>query len=143
LIAQILTKHSGADGDTIWGNGSETGLISKNVGDASGAIQSITGIGFKPHLVLLFGVINGQVSFSIGVRSASVGDRAFAQSPDPLGRGSNVWNTTGSGSIFLALDGSNYINGAVQSLDPDGFTLQWTKSGSPSGTAYIGYICLR
>ena len=37
---------------------------------------------------------------------------------------------------------ANNINAVINSYDSDGFTLLWTKNGSPTGTADILYLAL-
>jgi hypothetical protein len=59
----------------------------------------------------------------------------------------------GSGSYYLqsgfsaiwrtALSGGNYQTCKVTSFDSDGFTVTWTKTGSPTGTATVTYTAIR
>ena len=99
---------------------------------------SITGIGFQPSAVIMLAEINNTVCASFG----------FA-------------DTTGAGVCFYMLLTSlwaNYAEGVgviqnptaddfaiikVVSYNSDGITFSNTKVGSPTGTAYMLFLCIR
>jgi len=99
-----------------------------------------TGIGFKPRLVIFIGGFTGG------------GNTAFVGATDGV---SNVviYNNhlNSADSWVMSVDGNTYIiqaagaaqTSVISSLDTDGFTLSWTKIGSPTGTATVGYVAIR
>lgn len=102
--------------------------------------QAITGVGFKPRRVYAFlsliGTGDGAMSWGMSVGSAA--SRALLRN---LGTG----DFAQSGSMLAAyqVDGSNIAIADMTSFDADGFTVTWSKTGTPTGTARISYICER
>ena len=93
-----------------------------------------TGVGFKPSMVDFQGV-RGNVSLSSGVSDGTV-----------------HYCATHYGAVFsyntyaveLFEDESNYQAAIIKTLDADGFTLTWTKAGSPGvATANVIVKCFR
>lgn len=101
--------------------------------------QAITGVGFKPKTLYIMGYRSGDGrtacwSFTDGTTHGGLVNQ------------SNV--TVGSITrhaflIFLDLDGSNDARAVLTSFDSDGFTLTWTKGGSPTGAATFTYWAFR
>lgn len=117
-----------------WSGGFKIGNFTRDLTAATGDV-STTGVGFKPNLVIFFLNVNGQFQFSI----------YFAVSASSHGG----VNTSAAGIFYSGgylrayIDGSNYHQAVLKTMDTDGFTLTWTKTGSPTGTATINYIALR
>lgn len=137
-----VVETSSAAGNHLLYNGSNwvnTSAIVKvdtttyNVATASGT-QAITGIGFKPKSVHISAVIHGSDVFSDGFSDANIHRCVYRT------LGAMYANNT---ATAIYIDGSNYATGIVTSLDSDGFTITWTKTGSPTGTAALSYICYR
>ena len=42
--------------------------------------------------------------------------------------------------MVTGTDGSTMYNGVIDSFDADGFTVAWTKTGTPTGDLYMNYI---
>lgn len=101
---------------------------------ASSGDVSYAGIGFRPtSLVFLAG--NG-ASFSVGLDNATNHGNIYSVSPS--------YTDSGNTSIGI-VDGSlNGQTGFVKSLDEDGFTISWTKTGTPSGfNIDVYYLALK
>jgi hypothetical protein len=96
-----------------------------------------TGVGFKPTAIFAmfygpglsthgFGIIDKTTASGVGVNGAGV---AYQDS------------TT---TIFSLSPGSGLaFNATLVSLDADGFTLNWTKIGAPTGTSQLAFLCFR
>lgn len=163
LTARAITKNGGAllaAGDIV-GNLSEgilrynlantrwellnPSIVTKNIGTftrdistASGN-QAITGVGFKPSLVLFIAGVNGTSRMSIGAdNGTTVGDVG-----DDYVDLANTYVATATHSIFLASAAAANATAKITTLDSDGFTLAWTKTGAAAGTASITYIAFR
>jgi len=127
-----------ADGDgQDWAVGIKNGSISRDTATATGT-QAITGVGFKPSAVIFIAVVPGTSEVSIGFDNGTINDCIY-----------NYYSTApgdwygGAFSIFLSqTDPINY-GGMISSLDADGFTISWTKTGAKTGTATIQYIAFR
>jgi len=106
---------------------------------ASG-VQIITGLGFKPRLVLFQSVIfGGSTWMSTDMASSPQNQFCFEIGIESIKQGyleSSAGNQRGATS-------PNFSVFALNSFDPDGFTLQWTKVGSPVEIASIIAICFR
>lgn len=94
--------------------------------------QSITGVGFRPRSLIVMGGVNGAAG------------RASWGMAGGGGSGVMRWNngitadsffTATSILISIIADGSNFSQASLVSFDDDGFTINWTKTGSPTGAA--------
>lgn len=112
---------------------------------ASGASQSITGVGFQPQCIIFYAVADGftrngawsptfgaATGFGATEQWAMGGHRDYLQSlgDSRLRRGfyegSCIWQIPGVGGTFPIPE----IRGTLASFDADGFTLNWTGSNS-------------
>ena len=154
--AHIATSHSdqGATGAELEAltNGSETSLhshaaesllASKIITAARSNLPSgdvaYTGVGFQPVSIVALGIVS---SYSIGVGFADIN---LTENSLLLYKNSGSFMISNE-IVLLVLHAynlaSNYQKASLKSLDADGFTLTWTKSGSgTSGT--IVCLCLR
>lgn len=118
--------------DTRFKFGSTTHDISVN------GAQAVTGLGFTPTGVILLSLINLDSPMSIGwgipASQMVVADKHESDA--------NTWEWSDGNVIFMNL-ASTYTLATLTSLDADGFTITWTKNGSPTGTAKIFYLALR
>lgn len=97
--------------------------------------QEITGVGFAPRLIVfLAGVVGGGSMGSLGVATEDGESQLINQ--DGL-------SISGSASVIVVGTAAAYAYCTITSLNADGFTLDWSKSGSPSGTAQITAVCFR
>ena len=97
---------------------------------------AITGIGFKPTVLIAVGAIGGTDSTSVGFSSSNKDAAQLVQ------YATNTFTTTAK-LLSIAITGSDYTDLTVKSYDADGFTLASTKTGSPTGTGNIYILCLR
>jgi hypothetical protein len=91
----------------------------------------ITGVGFTPKIILFAG------------NAAGIAPQFFGAGKV----GANFAMPYGGISTSYALkcetvDAGKYQTAIVKSLDVDGFTLTWSKTSTPTGTATIGYVAL-
>ena len=104
---------------------------------ASSGNVAYTGMGFTPSALVV-----------VGFESASTGRLTigFAESigSTKMSTGANEANARfGSSSVFiysLVQSDGNGQTAVVNSYDSDGFTLAWTKNGSPSASTYTYYV---
>lgn len=99
-------------------------------------IQVITGVGFKPNLVLFQTGVGGGGSWS----SVGQSDGSIQTCLEFSGTGAFFQNTFAG---IQRADASNYQAFNTSSFDADGFTLTWSKVGSPTITAQVSAICYR
>ena len=113
------------------------GSFTRDTETASGD-QSITGVGFTPKALLFIGGQNQSSEVAWGLADASteygLADRQ-GNVADTYGTSTSRWGT------FIQT-GSLEYQGVVKTMDSDGFTITWTRSGTPSGTLTIGYLAL-
>lgn len=117
-----------------WASGIKIGTFTRGMSVASGDV-SITGVGFKPSVVIFLSCL-ATTSMTIGFDDASTHLCIMNYNS-----GTDYYYT--SNSIMLWYSSSNYQAGLLKSLDSDGFTLTWSKTGSPGGTAIIHYLAIR
>lgn len=107
--------------------------------DATGAPTSVayTGVGFKPsHIIFLGSVATAAVC-------AGFGDGTLAYCVDVSVAGTSVFGAT-STVITLTESAGKSQSATIASLDTDGFTLAWTRTGATaSANATVYYMAMR
>lgn len=96
-----------------------------------------TGVGFQPSVIIAFAALGGGTEGqSWGMCDSSSTERAITRGSNGLGYVASVICSVESTAGALQ-------SAVVKSFDADGFTLTWTKTGSPTGTATIYFLCLK
>jgi hypothetical protein len=117
-----------------WAKGLKVNSITRDVSLASGNV-SYTGVGFKPSAIILFhagtGLTDGSWGFSDGTNDFCI----FQPGSAAMGADTKV--------VYAYQTAGNRTYGTIFSFDADGFTIAWTKIGSPTGSISIGYLALR
>ena len=102
--------------------------------------QGVTGVGFQPRAVIFLAAESSVVGeMSIGFDKS--GSRFVVA--DRYNNTANTWVRLSSQSIKVIHSGSDEYSGNIQSMDADGFTISWIKTGSPTGTFSVGYMAFR
>jgi len=111
----------------------KVGYFTRNT---SGA-QSITGVGFKPKIVIFFAggpsgtYRTGSFGFDDGVNPHCIGQPGDTDSNDDVS-GESIQCFTSEG---------NTIYGHITSMDADGFTITWTQVGT--GECWVKYLAMK
>lgn len=125
-------KSAGVGELPAWGKMSlgDTGVAVDNFTFTSTGSLSITGVGFKPSLVIFFGVYEDTLSFGVSTASKSRSVRIVLGTDNA---------TRSSGYCFSLGDNTGIADviATLTSMDSDGFTLNVSKV---SGTANVSYI---
>lgn len=133
--AKFATAKALADAGVNTRLKSKVKQISRDL-TATGGQVSYTGIGFTPSAIISMAGLGADIT-SIGVSDSAKGGLLLSGGP--------TWATnTGAVGANLGLyssSGGNYQTWNVYSYDADGFTLTWSKTGSPTGTLYISFLC--
>lgn len=111
------------------------GSFSRDMATASGSVD-YTGVGFKPTAVIFMARLVDVFTFSVGFQNAAVASAIFPYAV-------NIMSGSGASAIALYTSASNYQLASISSYNADGFTLGWSKTGSPTGSATIYYLALR
>lgn len=121
--------------------GSGVSVISATTRDLSIAsgTQTITGLGFQPSLVIFLANLGTNAATSIGVDNSSSVFSVY----NNHNAVANAWNNTINFSLNIILSGANFQQGKITSFTSDGFVITWTKTGSPTGTATIGFLAFK
>lgn len=115
----------------------KTGTFTRDSSIASGN-QSITGVGFKPFALL----INSGASGSIPAASWGASDGTAANDVCQVQlSGGNMAYTAGV-LVYYEESGISLYTGSISSFDADGFTITWTKFGSPVGLIGMTYVAM-
>lgn len=112
------------------------GSFTRDMTAATGSV-AYTGVGFTPKAVVFLSALSSQsIPLSVGVDDSTGRGTIFT-------RGSASFITTPSYSIQLeTLAGTDFQSGSISAFGADGFTIGWTKTGSPTGTAQIIYMAM-
>ncbi len=111
--------------------------FTRDVSTASGT-QAVTGVGGTPIVVIFAATITTTNVFSIGFDDGTT--HLLVRAND--GITTDTWAQASTASIWLQVGGAatDYY-GSITTLGSDGFTVTWTKEGSPTGTATINALC--
>lgn len=112
----------------------------RNMTTASGS-QAITGVGFQPSACLVSGTINGSAN---NVNTTYLGMVDAGLTGVDLDMVS-IQTGVNTGRFLGIIDATttNFQTAVVASLDADGLTLTWTKTGSPTGTLTMILMCFK
>lgn len=115
----------------------KVGTLTYNIATASGNTV-VTGVGFQPKAILAMAVVGASsqcsiIGFTDGTSQGCITDSGYA-----------VANTEDqNNSLFYIISAvGSYVIGSVTTFGSDGFTINWTKTGTPTGTARIYYLCI-
>ena len=115
------------------------GTFTRGASVASGT-QEITGVGFQPDVVIfLMARTAANVEMSIGFSDA-VND--FCLQHDQAANPDDFEANTTACINYVNTVGNEY-QGTVQSMDSDGFTMDWTRVGAPGGSLTIFYLAIK
>jgi homoserine acetyltransferase len=62
---------------------------------------------------------------------------------DNAANSAGTYNNTGTNCILLLTAASQAATASLTSMDADGFTITWAKSGTPTGTATVRFLALQ
>lgn len=116
-----------------WAAGVKVGTFTRDLTAGDGDV-AYTGVGFKPFLVVFI------ASLSTGMGSVGVSD-GTTHGSIYIYVGGTIPDTTALAAGNAAA--TAYQTAIVKTRDADGFTLTYTKTGLPTGTATIRYIAFR
>jgi len=110
----------------------------RDLAAANGSV-SYTGVGFTPTVLIMNGCIEGTPNL---VNCTMSDSSRTAGGFECDGTSANFRVST---NLFAPAtnDAGNYVIGVLSSYDADGFTVAWTKTGSPTGTFSFTVLCLK
>lgn len=114
--------------------------ITRDLAADSGDV-AYTGVGFLPSAIIVFGGTGGN-GFNIGMADSAKTNRVLTKYADSTNY-VNAAGSIGSNLIFYSVTSGNRQTAIVKSYDADGFTLTWTKTGSPTGIITLEVLCFR
>ena len=101
--------------------------------------QIVSSVGFRPRFVLFIATIPGVA----GNMSIGFGDLTTHVSlSDYHNRVANAYDIVASEICFYGATGI-YARAVISAFSENGFTLTWTKSGTPTGNANINAVCFK
>jgi len=123
-----------------WAAGLKIGTFSRDMTAASGDV-AITGVGFKPTIVLFFGTQQtSQIGLIAGLDDGTLHYCVYNAAYSAAGRFEYASAT--SIALYEAVD--KYQTGYISTLGADGFTITWVKAGTTSaGSVQLFYLALR
>lgn len=115
----------------------KVGTFTRDVSTASGT-QAVTGLGGRPRVLFILTGTSGTSDFSIGW-----GDTATNMSiADYHNVAADQFTATTNLVYIIQSPATNTYTGVVSSFDADGFTISWTKAGSPTGVYTLRYFAI-
>jgi hypothetical protein len=145
LTYNTSTHAFGCNSISATGLSSKTGTFTRALSTASNSV-AYTGVGFVPTSILFnWSYYSGASSFTgSGFVGSSKAGRANALTMDNTGT-SNAAHSDGAFALIMTDDPGLYsfTTAVVASFDSDGFTLTYTKTGTPGATIVVNYIAYR
>lgn len=130
------TGPTGAAGSTL---SSKVITATRDLTIASGDV-AYTGVGFTPTSIIAVGTVNGTtlpINWGFVDSSKTAGNIGLAHD-------SNYYINLNGATLFIVDQGASTNQSViVKSFDVDGFTLTWAKTGSPTGTFSMLFICYK
>ena len=111
--------------------------FNRNLADATNTVI-YDSIGFTPSFIKFSGNINNTDTMAFGATDLVNRSQFYI--------GSSGWNRSiggGSDCLICFISAGNSVQGNVDSFDVDGFTITWTKTGSPTGTMNWSAECFQ
>ena len=115
------------------------GNFTRDMTLASGSLV-VMNVGFRPTYILFFASSAPSPAVSIGT-SNNVDQERFLDSRHA--ETANTWAASGGVCISLITALGAQQSAEITTFDVGGFTLAWTKIGSPTGLASVGYIAYK
>lgn len=113
----------------------KVGNFTRDMTAATGSV-SYTGVGFKPSILFVVGIVDGGVGSSWGFTDFT------SQVVNYRDSGGANYTTAAARFIDIQTGSGAGQAGALGTADDDGFTISWTKSGSPTGTGQLIYAAI-
>lgn len=110
----------------------DAGFLTYDLSTASGTVV-VTGVGFTPKLINFFSSATPAASW--GVDDGITPRVMFVYDNGVVG----AYGSSTNASITIFTSAGNLVQGRVSVFGTDGFTITFTKTGSPTGTATINY----
>lgn len=118
------------------------GSFTRNMTTASGT-QAVTGVGFVPRLLVFLAAKSSGIDYS-GSVGFDDGTSKFCIATYLYAGAYMAWTNSAAASILYPnAPGVTQYAGYASSLDADGFTITWTRTGAPSGTLTTYYLAIR
>jgi hypothetical protein len=117
-----------------WANGLYAGYITRGMTDTGAPTDvNYTGLPFKPSALIL--------SMSLGNASISVGfaDASNSYVQVIYGAATTYYHPNDSTCIWILEESGKEQKASLKTFNSDGFTLTWTKVGSPAAATCHGY----
>ena len=132
VTSNVQTQINGA------GLTSKQGLFTRDMSTASGSV-AYTGVGFQPTSIIFFSSYGSAGYASWGVVDSSLNG---ACTSDYTNVTTDSYEYFGD-EIRVNSTHPNRYKGYVSSYDTDGFTIQWTKDNTMSGTLKVIYLAYK
>jgi len=133
-----FAKSAGAGANSLWAfSFSQAKLITstRDFTAASGDV-AYTGVGFTPKVIVAWVAQDNQVRASLGLWETS------HATGTAIGQDGTNWQVETALLIHATQGAGTNQNAILKTADADGFTLTWTKVGSPTGTVSLIFLCL-
>ena len=117
------------------------GTFTRDQATASGD-QVITGVGFRCKAIIVLASESATSEMSIGfsdMRPTSNLDEALR---DEHNSAANDYSIVGNALIYMYESGTNQYSGVISGFSGDGFTITWTRTGTPTGTITAAFLAL-
>lgn len=139
--ANLKLFVNAAGNSAEWEDGLNIVNTTRDMTAATGDVQ-VAGAGFKPGLTIVTAAISGVTTGSWGCVISPTKETCMGLYPD-AGGDPVFTNDTNNTILLYGAEGVLGQTALTKSIDADGLTLTFTKTGSPTGTAHLKFIFIR
>lgn len=99
--------------------------------DAADGDVSYTGYGFRPTALIILAGFGGGAPLSVGFGDVNLAEMCLYNAPPSAAEWTRFTISTNT-IVYMQTSTGNYAVAVLKTLDADGFTLTWTKTGTPT-----------
>ena len=132
---KFVTPKAIGDADVNTRLASKLIYATRDMAAATGDVE-YTGVGFTPTAIICFHVLDATAMVGWGFADSAKSNRQTFRDPN-----TNFYQT--ENFIYEVATAGNSQTTVVKTYDADGFTLTWTKTGTPTGTIQLVFLCFR
>jgi len=136
--ADLHLLMSASGNDPEWANPYYLGTFTRN-GSADTGDATVTGVPFKPKMVIISGGYTSAAAATIGFSDATKNYCLYNNHYAVA----SAWALNTAYCLYLYEDTGKGMGGIVKSMNSDGFTMNYTKVGGSTVTASFIYMAFR
>ena len=101
--------------------------------------QAVVGVGFTPSVVIFLSNLSSTPQASWGFDRGGIRKSIY----DSHNGTPDEYETSGGSSVIMVQAGAISYLGRILTMDTDGFTMDWTKTGAKTGVFSVNFLAFK